>query len=304
VKEVSRWWVPGQRSGEIEQLKRWRVVAGRADALPNRKMNFEETVAAFKSLKGFPALDRMPYTNFHGPMHVPKRAEDGGMVLGYGAWSAFGMLIHDVSDVTTPRLIGTFDPTPVYGMDGIPIHTIWLGMLDRGFVVTISEALNPDCNESFLPNWVVDVRDPAHPVAIASLGRPKAPPDAPFTDFCFKRGRFSAHNPPPLQAPGRMSQTFLPVSYFNAGVRCYDLSEPTRPEEVAYFIPPHAGDIDDSDSINRPVDNVFVEWDRRLIYVGSTAGLYVMSCAALGEPVLDPLPVTEWSLPHLNAGAP
>ncbi len=38
-----------------------------------------------------------------------------------------------------------------------------------------------------------------------------------------------------------MSQTFLPIEYFTAGLRCYDLSEPTAPQEVAWFVPPMGG---------------------------------------------------------------
>jgi hypothetical protein len=55
---------------------------------------------------------------------------------------------------------------------------------------------------------------------------------------------------------------------------------------------------------NRPADTLFVEWDRKLIYVGTTTGLYVLSSPALGKPVLGPMPATEWSLPGLNVGAP
>ena len=303
VKEVSRWWLPGQRNDEIDALKKWPQVVGRGEEnLPSKPMTMEEATQAFRQLK-YPAFDRFPYTMSHGPAWVPTRVEDGGTV-GYGSWSALGFMAFDLSDITKPRLIGRFDPAPTYGLDGIPFHTIWCGTVNRGFVVSISEALNPDCNESWLPNWVIDVRDPRYPVPISRLGRPKAPPDAPFTDFCFSRGRFSPHNPPPLQAPGKVSQTFLPVSYFNAGVRCYDLSEPTQPREVAYFVAPHGGDISDSNTFNRPTDNVFVEWDRKIVYAATTTGLYVLTSPALGEPIFDPTPITEWSLPSVNKGAP
>jgi hypothetical protein len=33
-------------------------------------------------------------------------------------------------------------------------------------------------------------------------------------------------------------------------------------------------------------------------------GPYVLSCSNLGKPVLDPMPVTEWSLEKLSKGAP
>jgi len=230
----------------------------------------------------------------------------------------------DLSNIAKPQAIGRFDPTPEYGMDGIPFHTVWLGFLDRGFVLTIPEAMNPDCNESWLPSWIIDVRDPRNPVAIAQLPRPKPPADAPFDDFCYARGRFSPHLTPSLTAPGRMSQTIVPMSYFNAGIRLYDLSNPLAPREVAYFVAPHGGTLsnecrdgldllegetrkkcdEEGNSYDRPVDTITVEWDRNLIYAGTTTGLYILSSPAMGKPVLGPMPVREWSLPGLNVGAP
>jgi len=51
VKEVSRWWVPGQKLGEEEEYKKY-IFAG----------------------------DRTSWTGNHGAITVPKRVEDGGTV--------------------------------------------------------------------------------------------------------------------------------------------------------------------------------------------------------------------------------
>jgi hypothetical protein len=212
-------------------------------------------------------------------------------------------MLHDLSDIKNPKLLGRFSTSPPY-QGGIPFHSIYVGMLDRGFVVGNPEALNPDCNEDYLPIWVIDVRNEEYPIGIAQFPRPKPPADAPYNDFCQKRGRFGAHNPIELKAPGRISPTFAAVAQFNAGLRCYDLTEPTRPEETAYFIPPQGGVITDPSSFNRTVECVFVEWDRKVMYITTTTGLYALATPALGKPILDPMPVSEWSLPGLNAGAP
>jgi hypothetical protein len=325
VKEVSRWHVPGQRAGvpgETQMLKKWKLLEGHGvEKIPDKPLSMEEATQVFKGLK-YPGYDRFPYSMSHLPLYVPKRVEDGG-TLGYGTWSAFGFLIHDLSDIKNPKMIGRFDPTPSFGMDGIPFHSAWLGMLDRGFVVTNPEAMNPDCNESYLPSWVIDVRDARNPVPISQLPRPKPPADAPFDDFCLARGRFSPHICPALTAPGRTSQTIYVASWFNAGTRVFDLSNPFSPKEGAYFVAPHGGTLspecaespdklegdvmkrcdEQANSYNRPTDQVFVEWDRNLIYAGTTTGLYILSTPALGKPVLGAMPVTEWSLPQLNAGA-
>lgn len=56
-----------------------------------------------------------------------------------------------------------------------------------------------------------------------------------------------------------------------------------------------------SDTI-RTADKVFIEWDRKLIWVATESGLYVLSSPALGKPVLSPMPVREWTLPSINKG--
>ncbi len=223
--------------------------------------------------------DQTPFTGLHGPVYVPKKLEAGGK-RGYGAFGCNGFIILDLSD-------------PFY-----------CGILDRGFVITNGETTNSDCNQIYLPNWVVDIRDEEHPVPVAQLPRPVPPPEAPYRDFCFKRGRFGAHNPPHLKAPGKPRQEFIAYSYFIAGLRCYDIGDLYKPEEVAYFIPPQGGDLKKFGSYDRTVDNVFIEWDRNIIWAATDTGLYALSCPNLGKAILDPMPVTEWSLEKLNEGAP
>jgi hypothetical protein len=246
------------------------------------------------------APDQTPFAGLHGPVYVPKRLEDGGN-RGYGAFGCNGMRILDLSDPKNQKELGKFEPPPQYSRTGVAFHTIYCGLLDRGFVTANGETLNADCNQIFLPIWMIDIRDEQHPVPVAQFPRPVPPPEAPYDDFCFKRGRFGAHNPPHLKAPGRPRQDFIVFSYFIAGLRCYDVGNLTRPEEIAYFIPPQ-GDV--PYGWGRNVSNVFVEWDRNIIYAATDTGIYALSCPNLGKPVLDSMAVTEWSLPGLNEGAP
>ncbi len=104
------------------------------------------------------------------------------------------------------------------------------------------------------------------------------------------------------KAPGKPHPNFSCYSYFVAGAQCFDLTDPTRPRNTASFIPPQGGDLKVWNSYNRTVDIVFVEWDRKLIWVGSDTGLYLVSTPELGKPVLAPMEVEEWSLPDLNEG--
>ena len=66
------------------------------------------------------------------------------------------------------------------------------------------------------------------------------PKGATYKNFCEKGGRFGPHNInqevhlPDVEKPGDL----IYLTYFNAGLRIYDISTPTAPREVGYFMPP------------------------------------------------------------------
>ena len=75
------------------------------------------------------------------------------------------------------------------------------------------------------------------------------------------------------------------------------------PKEVAYFVPPRDGEMDDYMSWRRgTTEAVFIEWDRNLIWLSTHAGVYCLSAPFLGTPVLEPMAVSQWSVPHVNVG--
>jgi len=43
-------------------------------------------------------------------------------------------------------------------------------------------------------------------------------------------------------------------------------------------------------------ENIFVEFDRKLIWIGTHEGTYCLSCPALGKPVTEPTKVAKWSV--------
>jgi hypothetical protein len=278
VQEVSRWWVPGQRLGEEEEYKKYRF-----------------------------AGDHTSWTGNHGAINVPKRVEDGG-TIGYGGFGAFGMYVMDLSDIKHPKPYGhvryEFD---TFGT--IPYHTCLPIISDAAhprltnLLVCTHEALEADCRENYHTPYVVDVKDPKNPKIIGFFPRPVAPPDAPYNDFCMARGRFGSHNTQCWLQPGTPKPNFVAMTWFNAGVRIFDISDPIHPKEVAWFVPPRDGDINKYTTWWRgTTENVFVEWDRNLIWVGTHEGTYCLSCPALGKPVTEPTRIAKWSVPHCNVG--
>lgn len=135
---------------------------------------------------------------------------------------------------------------------------------------------------------------------MAALPVPQPPETAPYGNFCEKRGRFGTHNAPHVKAPGNVDPNLTCYTYFNAGLQCFDITNPREPTISAYFIPRQGGDLREPPSYYRDTDNVFIEWDRRLIWLATTTGIYLLSSPELGEPILEPRPVESWSLPSLN----
>jgi len=270
-KFVSNTWLPGQRADEDEAYRSW----------PEHG-------------------DRLSFTGLHSGTAVPVNIEDGGR-YGYSAFGALGMVIHDFSDPANPRLVARFDPPSQPG--AIPMHTVDVTRIDsRGIVIVEPEAVNPDCNEPRHPIWVVDVSNPAQPRPVSQFPVPVPPPEAPYRDFCDKRGRFGTHAPPAWNAPGRAAPNLTMYPYFIAGLQCFDITDLAKPRAAAFFIPPQAGEMSKSGSYHRTVDHILVEWDRRLIWAGTDTGVYLLSTPHLGAPDPSPRPVREWAMPGSNIG--
>ena len=156
---------------------------------------------------------------------------------------------------------------------------------------------------------MIDISDPSHPKRLATMPIPRPPKEAPYDSFCDRYGRFGPHNPPHFKAPGKPDPGFTCYSFFGAGLQCYDISDPRDPKVSAYFVPVQGGEHTEWDPIPSPMshairttDNVFIEWDRRLIWAATDSGLYLLSAPSLGAPLLTAQSAREWTSPSVNNG--
>jgi len=253
------------------------------------------------------AGDHAAWNGTHAAPTVPKRIEDGGR-YGYGAHGAYGFVVYDLADITKPKAASQYlydQETP----GGVPYHTVLPLIADaahpklRNLVIGVSETIQADCREPVRFPRILDVSDPTDPRIIGFFPRPKAPKDAPYADFCLSRGRFGTHNCQDWVAPGTARPELFTCAWDVAGCRVHDISDPTRPKEVAWFVPARDGNIEEYSTWWRGTsEGAFVEWDRNLIWLSTHAGTYCLSTPVLGKPVLEPRKIDHWTLPFLNAG--
>jgi hypothetical protein len=94
--------------------------------------------------------------------------------------------------------------------------------------------------------------------------------------FAKRGGRFGSHNlheNPPVKCAHRDDRIVL-ATFFNGGVRAYDISDPYSPREIAYFVPP----APEGSKIGAvQINDVFVD-DRGIVFTVDrhNGGLYAL----------------------------
>ena len=153
------------------------------------------------------------------------------------------LLYPQIGYVTEPPYIGGHNSTPIFNMPipedasnypTAPIDSTTLGPQHWDIAVGTSEALGPpSCGTS--DNYdhngtLLDITNEPTPWPIATLNVPQFP-----GNFCQKGGRFGDHFYGwQIYAPyyGKLAC----ITWFNAGMRCFDIRDPLNPRMVAYYI--------------------------------------------------------------------
>ena len=143
-------------------------------------------------------------------------------------------------------------------------------LFDRNLLIVSDECVKDNGFDWPKLVWVVDARVESNPVPISTL------PAAPHATFAHRGGRFGAHNLHenlPVPSSWRSDQLVI-GTFFNAGVRAYDISNPYQPQEVAYFVP-GAPVLSRAGAIQ--LNDVYVD-DRRIVYTVDrfAGGLYIL----------------------------
>jgi hypothetical protein len=230
--EVSRWWMPGTREGD--------------GAPPPRRHQTPRNDMGFRA---------------HNTNVYPQRPDR--CYLGY---IDGGMFILDISDRAYPKPLCRWDNSPPFS--GFT-HTV-LPLFDRQLLVVTDESVLDNAEDWPKLIWILDGRDEANPVPIATC------PVDNVQDFARRGGRFGAHNihenvPRPTSWH---SERIILGTFFNGGLRAYDIANPYQPREVGVFLPPAPrGAPTGAIQLN----DVFVD-ERQIVYVVDrhAGGLYVL----------------------------
>lgn len=231
------------------EIGRWwypGVAEGDAEPEPPRNSNFDS---------GF----RVHNTNVY-----PERPDRA--YLGY---LDGGSIILDIADKANPRMISHWNPHPPY--NGFT-HTL-LPLFDRDLIVVTDECVRNAGADWPKLTWVVDARDETNLVPISTLPMPD------YDSYVNRGGRFGSHNMHENRpGPAFRSSEIIFATFFNAGVRAYDLSNPYQPKEIAYYVPE---DPMGSRAGVAQINDVYVD-ENRIVYTVDrfAGGLYILEMDA------------------------
>ncbi len=182
----------------------------------------------------------------------------------YLAYIDGGIYILDIADMANPKPVGHWNPHPP--QNGFS-HTV-LPLFDSELLIVSDECILDAGRDWPKLTWVLDGRDETNPVPISTLPLP------PVEEYSQRGGRYGSHNIHENQPGSFSSDTLIFGTYFNGGIRVHDVSDPYRPEEVAYYVPatPEGSRVGAVQ-----LNDVFVD-ENRLVYTVDrfTGGLYVL----------------------------
>ena len=178
--------------------------------------------------------EQRPWMFLHGPAWV-----EGDRA--YCPWAEDGLIILDVSDLSQPKMISQLNLGPGLG-SGLGMHTA-VPLLERQLLVLNSEAIAEGGSHREPLNYavIVDIADETNPRVISWLPVPE-PSSGPLSASYHDRpGRFGPHNQHHHQNnPYLMNDdNKVYMTYFNGGLRVYDISNAYRPRETAFFVAPN-----------------------------------------------------------------
>jgi len=177
----------------------------------------------------------------------------------YMAMFDWGLGILDISDKEHPFMV-----SQLQWLNGRWAHTV-LPLPERNLLIVSEETNEADCMEYPRYIRVIDIQDEQNPRILSRFPTPRG-------DYRHRGLRFGSHDLH-INYPGSMvDDQLIYATFYNAGLRVVDISNPVAPKEVAYYVP-------ETPSAQRAIqtNQVFVD-NRGLIYISDFegAGLHIL----------------------------
>jgi hypothetical protein len=189
--------------------------------------------------------------------------------IAYGAWRDGGLTVMDIADPTRPRLLWHGHTLPPYG----PGTHSPLPIPDRNLLVLGDEPTSERCVDGLRWVWIYDVRDPANPVVLSKCPQPAE------ADYCAKGGAFGPHNLHEMRPGSFQSSHLIFATYYNAGVRVYDIADQLNPVEIGCFVPPNPRRMVDPRPNRAQViqsNDCYVDPNGLMYLTDQNGGLYIL----------------------------
>lgn len=177
-----------------------------------------------------------------------------------------GAVVLDIADMSRPKTLSIWRYSPPF--NGF-CHTV-LPIFSKDLLIVSDECIQDDGADWPKLVRVVDARVETNLQPISTFPMPA------YDAFAKRGGRYGAHNMHenlPVETSFR-SDDIIVGTFFNAGVRAYDISNPYQPQEIAYFVP-GAPKMSPVGAIQ--INDVYVD-DRRIVYAVDrfAGGLYAL----------------------------
>ena len=140
----------------------------------------------------------------------------------YLGYDDANLVVLDISDITKPRDVGRLQ------WKGGATHTC-MPLPGRDLLVVTDEQQHDGPHAVERAIHLIDIADPTNPVYLRKLPAPEESYDRlpqRFGPHCFHENRPGSYR----------SNRIVFATYFNAGVRVYDLADPDEPREIAHWV--------------------------------------------------------------------
>lgn len=172
-------------------------------------------------------------------------------------WHGGGVIL-DISDLTRPHLVSSFDWSPPFPWPTHSVVPVPFPINKRRYIIVADEDVDPMDSEmapelsAFI--WIVDATDERRPVPVSTF------------QVDGVHGRRNPQMTGCHQPVENIVSTEIPVAWFAQGLRFIDISNPMAPKEAAHYIP------DPADNGRRVSSNDVFADERGFVYLLDRVG--------------------------------